>query len=507
MANSSIRIPKTHLIMALCLPLAVLVGYMLADPFESGSIAVLVLVLSVLAVPLILKWYHPLLVLSWNASITPVFFPGRAPLWLPLAFVALLIAIINRAANPDEKFINVPSLTRPMLLLATVVFVTGLMTGGFGLRVLGSAEEGGRKYYELLGAIIGYFALASKRVPIEKAALFTGFYFLPGMCAALANFAFAAGPGFYFLYTIFSPAAAYDQINASWSVTGGIGRLSGLCYTGPAIYLSLLALYGLRGVFDISKPWRSALFLIAVFGSFLGGFRSVLVMFCLVFSILFVLERLHKTKFLFVLIGIVALLGGFLVVFANKLPLTIQRTLSVLPLNLDPIAVDSANTTTEWRIDVWKTALTEVPRHLFRGKGYTLSQEDMEQAVHSHVSGDETTTALMVGNYHNGPLSVLIPFGIWGAISFFWFLYAGITFMYKAFKYGDPRLRTINALLLSFFCARTVFFLFVFGALESDMFIFAGLLGLSVSLNGSEPALASQTAQEHLDVDAELAEA
>ncbi len=44
MANA-INIPKTHLIMGLSLPLAVLLGYFIAEPMELGSLAVVVFVL------------------------------------------------------------------------------------------------------------------------------------------------------------------------------------------------------------------------------------------------------------------------------------------------------------------------------------------------------------------------------------------------------------------------------------------------------------------------------
>src|SRR5437879_3181780 len=37
---SSINVPRTHLIMGLCLPLAVLLGYFVAQPLDSVSIAV-----------------------------------------------------------------------------------------------------------------------------------------------------------------------------------------------------------------------------------------------------------------------------------------------------------------------------------------------------------------------------------------------------------------------------------------------------------------------------------
>ena len=53
MANA-INIPKSHLILGLSLPLAVLLGYFVAEPMELGSLAVVVLVLVVLAIPLLL---------------------------------------------------------------------------------------------------------------------------------------------------------------------------------------------------------------------------------------------------------------------------------------------------------------------------------------------------------------------------------------------------------------------------------------------------------------------
>src|SRR6478672_3575623 len=115
MANTTFNIPRAHLTMALCLPLAVLLGYVLAEPFESGSVAVVVFVLVILSVPLLMKWHHPMLILSWNAVVNPVFLPGRAALWLPLSALCLLFAIINRATNPDAKLMTAPSISRAIL--------------------------------------------------------------------------------------------------------------------------------------------------------------------------------------------------------------------------------------------------------------------------------------------------------------------------------------------------------------------------------------------------------
>jgi len=47
-------------------------------------------------------------------------------------------------------------------------------------------------------------------------------------------------------------------------------------------------------------------------------------------------------------------------------------------------------------------------------------------------------------------------------------------------------LRGMNTVLLAYFIAKLVLFLVVFGALATEFYIFTGLVGLSVALNGAE---------------------
>ena len=504
MANTTFNIPRAHLIMALCLPLAVLLGYVLAEPFESGSVAVVVFVLVILSVPLLMKWHHPMLILSWNAVVNPVFLPGRAALWLPLSVLCLLFAIINRATNPDAKLMTAPSITRALLLLAAVISITGFLTGGFGSRFLGSSQFGGRKYYYLLGAIIGYFALASRRIPAHRASLYTAFFFLSGLTALIGHLAFLAGPGSYFLFAVFSPDFVQDQATASFSLNSEMVRLSGFILVAPAIYCWLLSRYGLRGVLDLSKPWRLLLLVVAIACGLFCGFRSVLVMVIFTCGFLFLFEGLHRTKYLFAFAAFAILTAAFLIPFANKLPLSAQRTLSVLPLHLSPIARQSADASSEWRIQMWKVVIPEIPKYLFKGKGYALDPREVAE-TQIHLQGNESWNgAFLMGDYHNGPLSLLIPFGIYGALAFLWFLFVSLRAMSRYLRLGDPNLRTINALLLATFSAKVVMFFFVFGSLHSDMAFFTGLLGLSVALNGPEPVSAPAEEREATEFDPDL---
>jgi hypothetical protein len=97
---------------------------------------------------------------------------------------------------------------------------------------------------------------------------------------------------------------------------------------------------------------------------------------------------------------------------------------------------------------------------------------------------DPLASTILVGNFHNGPLSILIPFGLYGAVAFIWFLVAGLRMLHRNWKFGSPALQSVNAVLLASFAAHAVFFFGFFGSLQGDIAAFTGTLGLSVALNG-----------------------
>jgi hypothetical protein len=506
MANTTFNVPRSHLTMALCLPLAVLLGYVLAEPLDSGSMAVVVFVLVILSVPLFMKWHHPLLVLGWNATLSPQFLPGHAGIWLYLTAISLFFAILNRATNPDEKFLSVPSITRPLLALAAVVVATGVLSGGFGSRLLGSSQFGGGRYYYLLGAIAGYFALTCRPIRLERASVYVGMFFLSGLTALISNLAYMAGPGFYFLYILFDPAYAVDQARASLALDPGIVRFASSSVVSPAIFCWCLARYGLKGMLDLSRPWRLLLVFGTIVGVLFGGFRSSLVLLLLTLAVLFFLEGLHRTKYLFALFAAVIIGSILLIPMADKLPLSVQRSLSVLPLplNLDSEAKLSAEISSQWRVEMWKQVIPEIPKYLLRGKGYGLDPQDVEQTditFRGSVNNQSWAGAKLMGDYHNGPLSVIISFGIYGCVAFVWFLFACHRLMWRYLKSGHPSLRNINALIFASFAAKTILFFFVFGALHTDMVSFAGLIGLSVALNAAVPAPEPELEASELEVD------
>jgi hypothetical protein len=481
---STFAVTRNHLIFGLCLPLAVLLGYTLADVQDPASRIVILIALAVLSVPLLMKWYHPVLVLSWN-SVVQFALLGNLNFWCIMAVAGLFIAVLNRSINARDEFLAEPALTRPILVLTAVVVVIAMTTGGIGLRILGSQLIGGKSYVWIFAAVAGFFAFSSRSIPESRAYLYAAMFFLPGLTSMIGRFAIWSGVGLDYVVLFFPLDAPPDALGIDKSEDFGAIRISGVVLASTSVFCWVLARHGIAGTFDFSKPWRFLILLGAgVLGMF-GGFRSAIILCGLVFAILFCLERLWRTRAMGILVAVVLIGGGLVAGFADKLPLTMQRTLSFLPFNFDPVSKLSAEASTEWRLEMWRRLLPQVPQYLFKGKGYTISADELFMVREAEVFGAGTTieTSTYAGDYHNGLLSIVMPLGVYGVLAFFWLVIAGARFLYRMHQESPPALRQINAFLFALFLARILFFIFVFGSLASDLFQFLGILGFSVALN------------------------
>lgn len=477
---------RNYLVFGACLPFAVLLGYHLADINDPVSKFVFAATIASLCSPLLIRWYHPLLVVSWNMTAQVAFLPGSPLLWSFLSLVGLFFAILNRSVNPDNKFANVPSLTLPMMAFVVLILVTAKITGGINISTLGATtSQGGRKYFYILAAIGGFFGLTSMSISPNKAFLYVMLFYLSGLTNMLNLLANWIGPAADFIRYFF-PGETPDPFSQTQMEVFGERRICEMMAPSFAIFSWMLAKHGIRGVLDLTKPFRFMIFFVAIALGFLGGFRSHLIMVVLTFVILFFVERLWRTQAMLIVTVLGTLLCVFLFTSADKLPPTIQRCFSFLPVEIDPVIKMQAESSSQWRIDLWRQVVEEVPLYLFKGKGYSFSSDDMYMAIYSQNSmgsAGSAQGAAVAGDYHNGPLSLLIPFGIYGLLIFMWLSAAGIIYLYTAYQYGDPELRTINTFLFACFTARVIFFFAVFGAISSDLYVFTGMLGMSVALN------------------------
>jgi len=478
-------LPKSLFIFVFCVPLAIVLGVMLSTPLDRNTLIVIGTAFLLLLSPLLLTSHHSLLICSWNAFVIVYFLPGQPFLWMLLTAVSCFFTLLIRTLNRGKmESLGVRSVTAPLLLLALITYITCRFSGGIGSQALGSEVYGGKRYFYLWGAIAGYFVLSSVPVPSEKRQLLAGLFFLSSVTAGLSNLAFVLGHNFYFLFALFPVEWAMLQAMTEQQL-GIATRIGGLGPSSLALVYFILVRYGIRGTFNLRYPWRFPMFIVAMVLGMFSGYRATLVLALLMCVMQFILEGLHKTKYLAILLVGIVFIATTTLPFANRFPLAIQRCLTLLPLDLDRSAVEEARGSTQWRLEMWRQVIPDIPEYLLRGKGFAIDPKDLyfsQQNISLRATAPYEG-ALVAGDYHNGPLTLIIPFGIWGVMAFGWFCAASIRLLWRNFRYGEESIRNINTALFAAFLAKLAYFLFIFGAFYMDLAAFTGLVGLSVSMN------------------------
>jgi hypothetical protein len=477
------KFSRLLIVYAIAAPLALILGYLVSSP-DMFTFTVIGTLLFFFALPLFLKWHHVLLIVFWNALFNANFLPGSPDFWLVFAAMSFGISFLNHIMF-QKQFLRAPELTVPILFLTAVVLGTAWYRGGIGIRALGGAAYGGKYYVYVLGAIMGYFAFTAEPVPILKGRKMAALFFLSGTSNALSNLIYTMGPAFFILYYIVQTGAAMGQA-ASESTMANMTRITGLGPAGIFAFLFLLVRYGIRGLFDLTKPWRFAFLCLTIGATLFAGFRSAMATMFLIFVFEFYFEGLVRTHYLPIVVGLA--ICGFIPIlfFSQAMPATVQRAISFLPVNVDSDILEDTKASSEWRYEMWAEVWKEVPKYLIVGKGYSINPGEI-LAVNDAIRAGAASSfegSMIAGDYHNGPLSIVVPFGIPGVLGFLWVLVRGYRVLSWNLRFGDARLRRINSALLSYYLAYCISFFFIFGAFNGQLYIFLGICGFSVSLNG-----------------------
>ena len=281
---------------AVAIPLALILGYLVATP-DMASIAVVGMVLFFLALPLLIQWNHGLLIFFWNSAFIAGFLPGCfADSRTIFAWLTFGMGVVHYVMG-HKSFLRAPELTKPILLLLAVAFLTMKVRGGFGMRTLGSGNFGGKNYFYIATAIVGYFALISQPISVSKRMRAAKLFFLSALSYSLPNLLYTPGPAFYILFVIVSPDFVGAQAGADFT-QDVVKRFAGLGLAATGVVCFILARWGIRGVTDLTKPWRLLLLVTALIASLFSGFRSHFVFLGLLLVTQFIVEGLWRTYLL-----------------------------------------------------------------------------------------------------------------------------------------------------------------------------------------------------------------
>src|SRR5436190_24084226 len=105
--TSSSPLPRNLIVFGLLVPLAVLVGYLLATPTDLLSFTGVGLVVLLILLPLLLRWHHSMLIVTWNMAVTVFFLPGQPSLWMLIGAGSLGISFLDWLLTKTEGFQHV----------------------------------------------------------------------------------------------------------------------------------------------------------------------------------------------------------------------------------------------------------------------------------------------------------------------------------------------------------------------------------------------------------------
>ncbi|WFB36430.1 O-antigen ligase family protein [Kiritimatiellota bacterium B12222] len=326
---------------------------------------------------------------------------------------------------------------------------------GAGLRFLGDENWGGMRYVLLILSCCiflnaNFVSLTEKQ---WKIALF--FSFLLGLLPFFAELIFIFSGGKITFHYHFIEFASSTIHNLGTTLLGGegVGRLQTARQGGEMLILIALGfvfVHNKKRVFTTLIVVLLGLALIGLSGHRLGLIRAVAIIW-----VFLAIQNRHQI-WKYIILSSLCLVSGVLLMYlvAPLLPLTAQRMISFLPgVQIDIIAESSAHNTTEWRINLWRYALTEIPDYLFVGKGLTFPAHIREDLILAGHTEYVKFWAVETVAYHNGILSLLIAMGLSGLIFGTCFLILVAVRYTKAMfsTWEDLRLKNLYAVLFSLF--------------------------------------------------------
>jgi hypothetical protein len=422
---------------------------------------------------------------TFSSALIVPFLPGRPYAWEAAALLAwsgLIVVLMLRQFPPDFR----ETLRRNRwIYLGIIIYCATLVLlmsqRGFGLRIFGSSQQGGRLYLQQLICAILPLLFATVRMD-EK--LFTRALVLMWLLSItyfISDFAFTFGGAANFLLRFFEvpgDALNFETINMRF----GIRRFQSFLNAGMGLMFLLLARHKLTDFIGRSIWWLlpSAVGIFAL--SLLSGHRGYVL---LVVGTMIVL--MYAQRFFTMRTAVLAplVLGALLIVaygLADRAPLSVQRAISFLPgIRVNPQASADAASTMHLRRVLRHAGIQMIPEHFWVGRGFT-KYLDMRQLPYDAEMVD---FHLSQGMFYNGFIGLLVNTGISGTVGMMLVITGGTALSFRVLRLvrrtgSDRFLYRAASVLAGYFLTSAFFFLFLHGDSELALKNFALQLGMLI---------------------------
>lgn len=468
---------------ALILLSAIAVGYFLATDFwflaflTSGFLWLLLL-------PYHAKLSIYVAVATFSSALIVPLFPGRPYLWefaalLGWSGIVMTVAMRQYSADVMDTIVKHRWLFIGAFGYCLVLIVT-MMYRGFGLRILGSGQVGGRYYFQQLSCVV--FPLLFAMCPPKERTLVRLFLIQCILTTTylVSDFVLSKAPEkLLYLLQVFELSG--DAVNFEMRAERfGIRRFQSFYVVGLGFFLLLLVRNSLRDFFTrrgvIALPAA-----LAVLGlGFLSGHRYLAVIVGGVLIMLAYAQKFVTMRNVFVTVSVISLTLIVTYLAADRLPMAAQRAISFLPgIQIDQQAQIDALSTLEVRRTLRRVGMEMAPQYFWIGRGFGLSSVDLSW------QWDPTTITghINQGRFYNGFVGLMVNTGFFGTVFMLMFLLAGVFLSFRIFRnlrvlgWDDDFLR-LCGLMAGLWVANTIAFLLLHGDSEYAMKTFSLQAGM-----------------------------
>lgn len=379
---------------------------------------IVVVVLAVLVGAIVLALPRQFVIVTIGVSATELLVPEPSHqlyVFVLATIPVLLWRVLDRFWSGHRDPLSWPR----ALIIAFVVLTLAVMgVRGVGFQALGGAKAGGFLYVRLLATAGLALFLPGVRLSDDqwRRALV--------MMCALSILPLVADLSAVYIRFLATPAAALFHLSPSveglvFGTTTDGGTFRWFSAMAVSAYFTLWLFLRERRAAGPGRP--SPAILVGLLASFaiasFSGHRLAILNVVGITAITLLLDgRLTVQRALAGALGLVIVLA-LLVVFADALPVAVQRAISWIPgVQISAEAGRSASDSVAWRVAVWILALQEVPKYLWVGRGLAFDRSDASAASSAHLMSGEANWAIVQGYFHNGWLSLLILFGVVGLV-------------------------------------------------------------------------------------------
>lgn len=394
------------------------------------------------------------------------------------------------------------------LLICNLLYIaTVFARNPVGVDFMRSNLIGGRPYFAILLACCGYWVLQHVTIKPKLARILPALMCFGSVVNALSGLVgfFAPSLG-YRLATLYSGFMPGGEVNPLEPLdTSRVERHSYLAGFGVEVGRAAVSYANIFKLIFFQNIILSAVFYISLVAILFSGFRSNLIGW--MFAAALATYIRGGTRQVFPLFAAaVAFIVMIIVVQTAGLhvPLAAQRALSFIPIEWDSRASVDAKGSVEWRVEMWRLALTSdrYIKNKLLGDGFGFDPSELRgwaamSAMRMDTSAGLQDYYMITGDYHSGPVSAIRFVGYLGLLLFTVLLIANARYAWKIVKAAKNTAFFPLALFVGIGAIyHPICYWFIFGGYGGDFIQAISTLGL---LNLIDRSIKKEKAIKMLD--------